>query len=169
MEFNNILKELDSGAVIIPALLNDFTQVEAEQKPDPDSWSALEVLCHLYDEECEDFRQRLNLILNHPSSEFTPINPGVWVTARRYNQRSLSDMLQRWSAERDRSLTWLRSMAGANWDASVPSPFGPFRAGDMLVAWAAHDNLHIRQLVELRRWRLVQAARPYDPGYAGDW
>ena len=169
MEFDKQLNELASGAVIIPALLNDFTQSEAVQKPDSDSWSALEVLCHLYDEECEDFRQRLNLILNHPTSEFPPIDPRGWVISRRYNQRSFSDMLQRWSAERVQSLTWLRSLSAVNWEVSVASPFGPFRAGDMLAAWVAHDNLHTRQLVELRRWRLVQLVKPYDPGYAGDW
>ena len=43
------------------------------------------------------------------------------------------------------------------------------KAGDLLASWVAHDNLHTRQLVELRRSRLVELAQPYDVRYAGDW
>lgn len=43
-----------------PHLLGDFmrgvTQSEALYKPHAKSWSMLEVVCHLYDEEREDFR-----------------------------------------------------------------------------------------------------------------
>jgi len=43
------------------------------------------------------------------------------------------------------------------------------KAGDMLASWVAHDGLHIRQLVELRRARTETLANPYFIGYAGDW
>jgi hypothetical protein len=43
------------------------------------------------------------------------------------------------------------------------------RAGDMLASWVAHDNLHIRQLVELRRSRIESITQPYEIEYAGDW
>ena len=42
-------------------------------------------------------------------------------------------------------------------------------AGDMLSAWVAHDNLHIRQLVELRRFRIEKVTKPYKIRYAGEW
>ncbi len=42
-------------------------------------------------------------------------------------------------------------------------------AGEMFVSWVAHDNLHIRQLVELRRSRIVSLTAPYEIGYAGEW
>ena len=35
-------------------------------KPDPQTWSILEVIKALYDEECADFRVRLDIILHHP-------------------------------------------------------------------------------------------------------
>ena len=43
------------------------------------------------------------------------------------------------------------------------------KAGEMFSSWAAHDNLHMRQLVELKRHRLINLVKPYDVGYAGDW
>ena len=39
----------------------------------------------------------------------------------------------------------------------------------MFASWVAHDNLHIRQLVELRRNLIERMTQPYDIGYAGDW
>jgi hypothetical protein len=43
------------------------------------------------------------------------------------------------------------------------------KAGEMLSCWVAHDNLHMRQLVELRRSRLENLTAPYYLGYAGEW
>jgi len=42
-------------------------------------------------------------------------------------------------------------------------------AGEMFSCWVAHDNLHIRQLVELRRARIEKITRPYPLEYAGEW
>jgi len=169
MELSPIYQELANGLLVIPALLSGISQTEAAEKPDVDTWSILEVMCHLYDEECEDFRVRLDLILHNPASDWPPIDPQGWVNARQYSQQNFAEIQQRWLAERQRSLAWLGGLADANWDAFVEAPFGAVRAGDMLAAWAAHDNLHIRQLVELRRFHLTRTASPYDLRYAGDW
>jgi len=42
-------------------------------------------------------------------------------------------------------------------------------AGDMFAAWAAHDLLHIRQLVELHWAWLNQYSQGCQIAYAGDW
>ncbi len=169
MDFEILYQELANGALIIPALLSGLSPKEAALKPSPQSWSMLEVLCHLYDEECEDFRQRLDIILHRPQDPWPPINPQGWVTERGYNQRDFDEMQKRWLAERERSLSWLRSQAGADWESVSTSPFGSMKAGDMLASWVAHDNLHIRQLVELRRARIENITKPFTIGYAGDW
>jgi hypothetical protein len=39
----------------------------------------------------------------------------------------------------------------------------------MLMAWVAHDLLHLRQLIELRYAYLQQQAQPYQIAYAGQW
>jgi hypothetical protein len=71
--------------------------------------------------------------------------------------------------ERANSLTWLHDLSEPNWDVEYPAPFGPIKAGDLLASWVAHDNLHTRQLVELRRSRLLRMVAPYSVKYAGDW
>ena len=39
----------------------------------------------------------------------------------------------------------------------------------MFTSWVAHDDLHIRQLTELRRAQIERITKPYKIGYAGDW
>jgi hypothetical protein len=164
-----LIQELADSAEMIRALLAGITQEEAQIRPDPDSWSILEVICHLYDEEREDFRQRLDIILHRPSDKWPPIDPEGWVSERNYNSRDLSDSFESYLAERVRSIAWLKDLTHPDWEAVYQTQFGSIKAGDMLSSWAAHDNLHIRQLVELRRSRIVRFTDPYDPQYAGEW
>jgi hypothetical protein len=169
MQFDVLYQELALGSQIIRALVGGISQAESQIRPAPDSWSILEVVCHLYDEEREDFRQRLDIILHRPDEKWPPIDPPGWVTARRYNERNLAETLENLTAEREKSLAWLRGLSEPDWEAASPTPFGPMRAGDMLSSWVAHDNLHMRQLVELRRARIVAITEPYDVRYAGEW
>jgi hypothetical protein len=169
MQFEIIYQELAQGVEIIRALASGITQAEARSRPAPESWSVLEVVCHLWDEEREDFRQRLDIILHRPAETWPPIDPQGWVITRKYNDRDLAETLDHFVAERNQSLAWLRSMPAPNWEAEYVTRFGPIKAGDMLASWVAHDNLHMRQLVELRRGKVVSMVEPYDVRYAGDW
>ncbi len=79
MDANLLISELAAGGQIIKTLVEGFTQAEAQARPDALAWSALEVVCHLYDEEREDFRQRIDYTLHKPGVEWPPIDPGGWV------------------------------------------------------------------------------------------
>lgn len=169
MEFEILYQNLARGAEIIRALTIGLAQEEACSKPDPESWSVLEVLCHLYDEEREDFRYHLDAILHRPAEEWESYNPGAWVTERGYNQRNFAETVNNFLAEREQSLTWLKSLSTPNWEAKHTNQYGSITAGEMFSAWVDHDNLHIRQLVELRHARIANLAKPYDVRYAGEW
>ncbi len=169
MQFEVLYHELARSVDIIRALVIDMTLEEARARPAPEAWSALEVICHLYDEEREDFRQRLDLILRQPAAPFPHIDPQGWITARQYNERDLAQMLEQWTAERLQSLAWLKTLAAADWQTEHVDQYGSITAGEMLSCWVAHDNLHTRQLVELRRARLLKLTAPYDVAYAGEW
>jgi hypothetical protein len=169
MEFERFYQELENSTETIRTLVNGVSQAEARLKPAPGAWSILEVICHLYDIECKDFRQRLDSILHRPREEFPLIDPQSWIKARGYNQRDFVGVLQDFFMEREKSLAWLQSLSNPDWEAEYVDESGPTKAGTMLVSWAAHDNLHIRQLVELRRARIVGMAEPFEVDYAGEW
>lgn len=169
MKFEQLYLELVDSTDMIRSLLAGITQEESRIKPSEESWSVLETLCHLCDEEREDFREHLDFILHRQNEAWHPISPEGWVKARKYNEQDLRQMKERFFAERSRSLDWLKGLAEADWDLSYQSPGGRISAGDMFASWVAHDNLAARQLVELRRMLIERKAKPYHVEYAGDW
>lgn len=169
MEFKSLYQELTLSTEMIRCLLQGITQEESQTKPTPDSWSFLEVTCHLYDLEREDFREHLDFILNRQNEQYHAIDPQAWITERNYNQQDFVEMQAKFFAERKISLDWLQSISDSDWEKSYTSEYGSLSAGEMLSCWIAHDNLHIRQLVELRRYRIETITKPYPIEYAGEW
>lgn len=169
MEFNTLLQELRHSTEMIRALLAGVAPEAARIKPRAEDWSILEVLCHLYDEEREDFREHLDFILHRQHEEWHVIDTEGWVTQRRYNEQDFAQMQEKFFAERAKSFAWLNGLQNPDWEKTYTTPYRTISAGEMFVCWVAHDNLHIRQLVELRRFRLETIAKPYSLEYAGDW
>ena len=169
MDLDFFTTQMSNHAGTIHSLTLDISDEQACWKPDPQSWSILEVVNHLYDEEREDFRVRVDTILHHPDQPWPPIAPQGWVTERGYNQRDLAQSVQAFLEERRKSLTWLKGLGNPDWQASVTVSFGQFSAGDIFAAWVAHDLLHLRQLVELHWAYMLHAVEPYKVNYAGEW
>ncbi len=170
MKFTEIYQELVNSTEVIRSLTANVSQEEAQSKPTPETWSMLEVVCHLCDEEREDFRDHLDLILHRQNKEtWQTIDPQGWVISRKYNVQNFVEMQAKFLEERKKSLDWLIDLSHADWDATCTTPFRIISAGDILASWAAHDNLHIRQLVEIKRRHVESISRPYKIEYAGDW
>jgi hypothetical protein len=164
------LVRLRHGLSAVRALAAPTVPDQATWRPSADAWCLVEVVNHLYDEEREDFRARLDLTLHHPDEPFPAIDPAGWVTARGYAARDLAESIGRFAAERERSLAWLATLGDADWRAEHATPGGHvLRAGDLLVSWVAHDHLHLRQLNELQYAYTAAAAASFGVGYAGDW
>jgi uncharacterized damage-inducible protein DinB len=169
MKFTELYQELVNSTEIIRALIANISQEEARIKPTAEDWSILEVISHLHDEEREDFREHLDFILHRQNDEWHQIDPQGWVISRKYNDQDFLEIQTKFFEERKKSLDWLIDQSDADWEITYTSEFGSVPAGEMFTSWIAHDNLHIRQLVELKRFHVVKLAQPYGIGYAGDW
>jgi len=169
MRLDVLRRELAHGGETIAGLVAGVSLAEARVRPAADAWSLLEVVCHLHDEEREDFRPRLDLVLHRSEAPWVRIDPAGWVSERRYNERDLGEALQGFLQERERSIAWLAGLTAPDWTREYRAPFGLITAGDLLASWAAHDLLHTRQLIELRRARLLAHTTGHSTQYAGDW
>jgi hypothetical protein len=169
MEFGTLYQELQNSTGVIRALLTGVEPEAARLKPSAESWSILEVVCHLYDEEREDFREHLDFILHRQHEEWHAIDSDLWVTERNYNGQNFADVRGKFLVEREKSFAWLMGLQNPAWEKTYTTEYRTISAGEMFACWVAHDNLHIRQLVELRRLRLETITKPYDLEYAGDW
>ena len=166
---NFYINELSSNITTFEGLLTTVSPEQIQWKQDVSKWSLLEVVCHLYDEEREDFRTRLQLVLESPEEPFPSINPVGWVIERNYAKQDLTKMVQLFIQERKNSIAWLKSLKSAQWDNAYLHPkLGPMSAKFIIANWLAHDYLHIRQVMKLKYDYLKQLSNE-SLSYAGDW
>jgi hypothetical protein len=170
MDYEYFIERLSTNRQVFQSLVKDASLEQARWKPTSDKWSILEVINHLYDEEREDFRQRIDLLLTTPEQTWPPIVPQDWVTSRGYNEKDLETSVGNFLSERQRSLSWLRQLSTANWENRYEHPDGgSIAAGDLLASWLAHDYLHIRQLARLHWQYVAVIADPFQTSYGGPW
>jgi hypothetical protein len=160
---------------LVEALVADLDPARWRARPAPAEWAPVEIVCHLRDEEAEDFPARLRVIVEGATA-FAPIDPQGWVEARRYRETDPAAALAALRAGRAASLAWLATVDPARLGASVTHPrLGALSGLDVLAAWVAHDRLHLAQLAATLarlwadRWAplRVDYAGPIPYGHAG--
>jgi hypothetical protein len=169
MNIDYFIERFSRNRRVFESLVGEMSVEQARWRPAPDKWSILEVINHLFDEEKEDFRQRLELVLADPAQPWPPIDPRNWPTTRGYNERNLETSLNNFLAEREKSIAWLQQLSEPNWQNQNVGPNGTLSGGDLLASWLAHDFLHIRQLARLHWQYVAEIADPHQTTYAGPW
>jgi hypothetical protein len=154
----------------IAALAGDLDPATWRARPAPDKWAPLEIICHLRDEETEDFGARMRVVLAG-GGHFAPIRPAEWVSERDYIRDDPEAALAAFTRLRRGSLDLLAAIESppARLLTTGESPGGLVLSGlDILAAWVAHDELHIRQLAGTlaRLWAIEWA--PLRADYAGE-
>jgi hypothetical protein len=169
MNHKHIYNELERNKQVFTSLLEGLSNEVYTWKQSDEKWSLLEIICHLCDEEREDFRFRLNHVLTNPDEPMPSINPPVWVKERNYAGQDYETKIAEFAAERDKSSAWLNTLGQANWSNAYKHPkLGPLSAEMFLANWLAHDYLHIRQITKLK-YDYLAAASGQDLRYAGGW
>ena len=169
MNHQFIITELQKNKDVFHHLLSNQNTEQIFFKPHADKWCLLEVLCHLRDEECDDFRARVNHTLHNPELPMPSIDPVGWVTSRNYMEQEYDTVLKSFLAERVKSIEWLQSLANPQWNNKYMHPkFGDMSAEYFLTNWLAHDYLHIRQITKLK-YDYLKHITGQPLNYAGDW
>ena len=167
--YNKIVAELSNNKEILKEMLTGVSLEEYLWKATPDEWCLLEIICHLYDEEREDFRARMRHVLESPELPLPPIDPPGWVQKRQYIQQNYSDTLNKFLKEREQSIKWLQSLKNPKWENAYDHPkFGKMTAKMFLFNWLAHDYLHIRQILKLK-FNYLKKLSDEPLTYAGEW
>ncbi len=136
---------------------------------EPNKWSLLQVVCHLRDEESEDFRTRLRMVLETPGVQFPGINPTGWVVERNYAGQDYDTVVREFLQARDESIDWLTGLRDPIWEnATIHPRLGPMSGHFILANWLAHDHLHIRQIIRLQ-YDFLADVSGQSLQYAGFW
>jgi DinB superfamily len=160
-------RELARFPGLLDAMVAGLTLDRWRARPAPDEWAAVEIVCHLRDEEAEDFGARVRVLLEG-GTRFAPIDPEGWALARRYHEADPADALVAFRRRRAENLAILAAAAPERLTTSGESPSGSRLSGlDLLAAWVAHDGLHLRQLAGTLTREWADRWAPLRVGYAG--
>ncbi len=169
MNHLDIVNKLRHNKQVYDHLLSQIGHEQIYWRPAPDKWNLLEIVCHLYDEEREDFRARVDHVLHTPNEEMPPIDPVLWVEERNYAAKNYHDILEKFLIEREQSISWLKSLKNPKWDSYYVHPkLGNMSAFLFLANWLAHDYLHIRQ-INRYNYLFLKENTTIDLQYAGNW
>ena len=163
------IEKLERNQFVFEQLLKGYNAEQYLWRENPEKWNLLEVVSHLYDEEREDFRARVQSVLEDPARPFVSIDPAGWVKSRNYDQANFEDKIKAFLNERKASIVWLRGLKNPNWNNAYDHPkVGPVSAGFLLTNWVAHDYLHLRQIIRID-YNYLQSRSEKILDYAGNW
>lgn len=169
MTVQEITVQLENNRKVFENLLININNEEYFWKPEPNKWCLLEIICHLLDEEQEDFGARVKHALENPQKGLVPINPEGWVIERDYINQDYNQKLQEFLNARSQSILYLKKQIKANWDNTITHPvLGRMSAKLFLTNWLAHDYLHMRQIIRYQYIYLNKTTK-IDLQYAGNW
>lgn len=164
-----LIEQLQKNKSVFNDLLKDVDENMFLWKQSSEKWSLLEIVCHLHDEEREDFRFRTQWVLEKPLETPPNFNPVIWVTERKYMEQYYHPMLKRFIEERDQSIKWLKTLNNPNWENYYEHPKkGKLTAKFFLTNWLAHDYLHFRQITKLK-FDYLKLRSGENIDYAGTW
>src|SRR5262244_1859306 len=148
---------------ILDALLDDVDVATWRERPAAAEWSPLEIVCHLRDEETEDFGARMRVIVEGGLA-FVVIDPARWAEERRYRDADPMAALAALRERRAVTLVFLAGLAPERLRHAVShARLGALSGLDLLAAWVTHDRLHLAQLAATlarlgaRRWAPLRA------------
>jgi hypothetical protein len=131
---------------VLSALLDELDPLLWTERPAANEWSAVEIVCHLRDEEAEDFGARIRVVVTG-GEQFVPIDPERWARERGYREQSPHAALAAVLERRATSLAFLATVNPEHLTRVVDQPrLGKMSGLDLLAAWVTHDRLHLAQL-----------------------
>ena len=164
---NESRRELARFSTLLELLAGELDEATWRARPAPGEWAPVEIVCHLRDEETEDFGARLRVILEG-GARFAPNDPERLAVDRQYRQANPSEALAAFRARRLASLDLLGSVAPDRLVGTAERPGGGRLSGlDLLASWVAHDCLHLRQLAGALARRWADRWSPLQVEYAG--
>ncbi len=122
----------------------------------------MEIVCHLRDEELEDFGARVRVV-ESGGERYVPIDPERWAVERRYREAEPAAALAAFTDRRAVNLDYLTTVTPDRLRTTLTSGTATLSGLDLLAAWVTHDRLHLAQLAATlarlgaRRWAPLRA------------
>ena len=154
-----ILAILKSTAAVLPMLCKKLPGDQWNARFAQNEWCQTEILCHLRDVEVEVNLPRLRKAIETPNPFIAGVDTDPWAEQRNYRQQSGEQALREFLQARLELIRILQELSPDIWARKVRHAiFGPTSLQELSGIIAAHDRIHIRQIVQnqehsTRDWR----------------
>lgn len=138
----------------IAEITQGLTPTQLVALPEPDAWSARDVLAHL--RACSDmWGKYMVLILSEDKPTFKAVNPRTWIKETNYLAEPFQPSFEAFSDQRSRLLATLSPLAPTDWDrtgTATGSGKPRVRTVHTYALWLAnHEGSHFKQLMQIAR------------------
>jgi hypothetical protein len=127
------------------ALLGGLSRAQALARPTPDDWNLLEVLGHITDTE-QIFAYRALRIARGDTTPLAGFEQDDYVRAAGFAERTLEDLLEAYSAQRQATLSLLRGFSAEAWLRRGTVSGHPSSARAWAYIATGHELHHIADL-----------------------
>ena len=169
MDLAFAILQLEKNKHAFHSLLHGVSYVEYTWRASEDKWNLLTIVCHLYDEEREDFRTRFKNVIETPDRRPPSFDPEAWIIEHDYANQNYDAKLSSFLAERDKSIKYLKELTSVDLDQGYHyKDYGHINGKFFLANWLAHDYLHIKQITKVKYDYITHVSKQ-QINYAGKW
>ena len=131
----------------LAVLLRGRPDAALSRRPEPDAWSAKEIVAHLRDAD-EQLAYWIDLILaNDASPPLVRSAPDPIAEERQYRRQHAGEAWNAFSRRRDDVAARLRRLDGTKWSrAGRDAQRGPVTIADLVMSFLRHDDEHLDQI-----------------------
>lgn len=165
-ELDASIRNYEEGPAILIAALREVGKSALKWRPNPDSWSVHEIICHCADSETYA-ATRLRLLLAKPEPLIVGYDQVNWTTFFNYHSRPLAPSLAAVKAVRANTAPLVRNLTADDLrKVGRHTESGPYGVEDWLRTYSSHLHDHARQIRDnLKQWTVTanQMTRRNDP------
>jgi hypothetical protein len=134
---------------LLEMLVNRTSPIRLAKRPEPDKWSAKEIIGHLAD--CEwVFGVRYRKIAAEPGTALPAFEQDAWAAQLGHAKAAIKPTLATFAALRAANVALLKSLPALAWEQTAVHPtYGPLGIRDLVLHIATHDATHLSRLEDL--------------------
>jgi DinB superfamily len=145
---SHILELLRTNPERIAELTTGLTAAQLQTRPEPEEWSAAELLAHL--RSCATlWGEYIAAIIAEDGTTFRVVNPATWIEQTDYMREKFALAWRHYQDQRTQLLTMLSDLPEATWahTATITGAGAPLRKTilDYARRLATHERAHLRQ------------------------
>jgi len=128
---------------------------EMKTRPAPNKWSVREVLAHLDDVEEIGMRARVAAMIEAENPLLPSFDQEERAQEMKYNCKHPLKSLASLTRQRQANLIWLNRLKPAQLKRrGTHEKVGNLSVEELVTEWAFHDLGHLKQILEIKRYRL---------------